>query len=87
MSNKSFVMDFGNALIAVLETSRYLKCLSLQIESGKSVMLDDCNLRVLKVLNLRGRLNTSTIEKTVRSFLASTAPNIDSTSPQEMRFR
>uniref|UniRef100_A0A6N2KJG8 Uncharacterized protein n=1 Tax=Salix viminalis TaxID=40686 RepID=A0A6N2KJG8_SALVM len=28
-----FVMDSGNALI--FETSRYLKCLSLQIESGK----------------------------------------------------
>ncbi|KAF9670802.1 hypothetical protein SADUNF_Sadunf13G0106600 [Salix dunnii] len=60
----SSVMNSGNALIAVSETSRYLKCLSLQIESGNSVIPDDRNLRVLKLLNLRGRLNTSTIEKT-----------------------
>uniref|UniRef100_A0A6N2KHJ8 Uncharacterized protein n=1 Tax=Salix viminalis TaxID=40686 RepID=A0A6N2KHJ8_SALVM len=31
--SERFVMDSGNALI--FETSRYLKCLSLQIESGK----------------------------------------------------
>jgi len=35
---QSFVMDFGNALIFVGETSRYLKCFSLQIESGSSVI-------------------------------------------------
>ncbi|KAF9670805.1 hypothetical protein SADUNF_Sadunf13G0106900 [Salix dunnii] len=63
ISDRSFVMDFGSALIAVLETSRYLKCLSLQIECGNSMIPNDCNLRVLKLLNLRGRLNTSTIEK------------------------
>jgi hypothetical protein len=64
-------MDSGNILIAVSETSRYLKCLSLQIESGYSVISDRRNLRVLNLLNFQDPFNTSTIEKTVRNFLAS----------------
>ncbi|KAF9670815.1 hypothetical protein SADUNF_Sadunf13G0108000 [Salix dunnii] len=79
----SFVMDFGNALIAVFETSRYLKCLSLQIESGNSMIPDDRNLRVLKLLNLRGRLNTSTIEKTVHPSNHPTYHGLHSTHHQE----
>ncbi|KAF9681503.1 hypothetical protein SADUNF_Sadunf05G0008200 [Salix dunnii] len=37
MCSVRFVMDFGNALIEVYETSRYLKCLCLQIESDSKL--------------------------------------------------
>jgi hypothetical protein len=75
-------MDSGNSLISVLETSRYLKCFILQIESGNSI---DCrDFRALKLLNFQYRFNTSI---TVCNSLDSTSENANSTSVQEMRFR